>query len=72
MQGMLGEAGEGHFYLWPEGKEEIDLELDVWKASATFYLLFNMLVPLDLAVAITIAKACYTYFMQKDAHMVDV
>jgi len=65
---MLGE----HFYIWPEGVGGIDVEVDIWKASATFYLLFNFLVPLDLAVVITIGKACYTFFIAADHHMVDI
>jgi len=37
----------------------------------SFFLLFNSIIPLDLAIAYTIIKAWYTVFMIDDHYMVD-
>ena len=54
--------GEKHYYLELE-----DHEYWIWSSTGSFYLLLNSLVPLDLAVVITIAKGYYTYFIAVDA-----
>lgn len=38
---------------------------------ASYYLLFNWLLPLDLAINIIICKLIYTLFIEVDASMIN-
>ena len=58
----------GHYYLFPE--EEPAINAFSFKASLSFYLLLNGLVPLDLMVAATLAKMIYSGFLVADIGMI--
>lgn len=42
-----------------------------FKALMSYYLLFNNLLPLDLAVTLMLSKIFIIYFVQIDHHMID-
>lgn len=59
-------------YLFPKFEQPIDIELYVLKALGSFYLIFNLLIPLDLAVNIILVKMFYTIYVEQDAEFVDL
>lgn len=62
---------EGHWYLYPRGVP-VEKEVTVFQALMSFYLLFNQLIPLDLAVNLILTKMFYTILMEADGYMVDL
>jgi magnesium-transporting ATPase (P-type) len=60
-----------HYYIYDAAEGEIDVEMYSFKALMSYYLLFNGLLPLDLAVTLMISKLWVIYFVQGDHHMVD-
>lgn len=64
---------EDHWYLFPKDvNEDIDKELTVFKAFMSFYLLFDQLIPLDLAVNLILVKIFYTLLIEADETMIDL
>ena len=62
-----------HHYLYNEKKDyPINIELYVIEALGSFYLIFNYLIPLDLAVNTIAIKMIYTIFVEMDAAFIDV
>jgi magnesium-transporting ATPase (P-type) len=59
-----------HYYIFPKG-EDIDVNLYSIKAFASFYLIFNGLIPLDLSVTFILVKLCYLFRLTGDPAMVD-
>jgi len=59
-----------HYYIFPE--KDIDINFLSVKALASFYLIFNGLIPLDLAVAFVMVKLIYIFRLTADAAMFDV
>lgn len=62
---------EEHEYIFPKKEWPIETELYVVRALGSFYLLFNLLIPLDLAINIVIVKMFYTLYMEVDVEFVD-
>ena len=62
----LYENLDKHYYIFPPGKEE-DKEMTVFQALMSFYLLFNQLIPMDLAINLILNKMFYTVLMEADA-----
>ena len=61
-----------HHYLYNEKKDyPINIELFVIEAVGSFYLIFNLLIPLDLAVNTILIKMVYTLFVEVDAAFID-
>lgn len=60
-----------HYYIFPTD-EEVDKELTVFQALMSFYLLFNQLIPMDLAVNLILNKMFYTLLIEADCQMVDL
>ena len=60
-----------HTYIFPPS-EDIDVNLYSIKALASFYLIFNGLIPLDLAVTFILVKLFYISRLTGDADMVDI
>lgn len=60
-----------HFYIFPL-EEVIDVNLYSIKALASFYLIFNGLIPLDLAVTFILVKLFYISRLTSDAAMIDI
>jgi hypothetical protein len=44
-----------HYYIY-DAKEEVDVESYTFKAFFSYYLLFNGVMPLDLAVTLVLSK----------------
>lgn len=57
-----------HWYLFPDHKphDPVDKELTVFQGLMSFYLLFNQLIPLDLAVNLILTKMFYTLLIEAD------
>jgi magnesium-transporting ATPase (P-type) len=60
-----------HYYVFPHFERPIESETYTAKSIMSYFLVFNGVIPLDLVVAFTIMKACYTAFMICDYEMVD-
>ena len=70
--------GENMYYVFDKEHESvrlddetIDYEAYTFKSMMSFYLLFNGLLLLDLAVNLMITKLLIVYFIVADFHMVD-
>lgn len=64
---------EDHWYIFPSDKaSEFSKEVTVVQALMSFYLLFNQLIPLDVAVNLVLTKLFYTLFMEADSTFVDL
>ena len=52
---------EKHYYIFPSDyiKEDWDPGLYFFQTFLSFYLMFNMLIPLDLAITLLFAKMFY-------------
>jgi len=61
-----------HWYIYPKEKEDVNKELTVFQALMSFYLLFNQLIPLDVAVNLVLTKLFYTLFIEADGTFVDL
>lgn len=59
-------------YIFPLKEYPVDIELYVLKGLGSFYLIFNMLIPLDLACNIILVKLFYTLYLEADSHFIDV
>mmetsp|Transcript_23944 Transcript_23944/g.36669 ORF Transcript_23944/g.36669 Transcript_23944/m.36669 type:complete len:223 (+) Transcript_23944:802-1470(+) len=59
---------DDHFYIFPEG-EEVDREKYTFRSMMSFFILLNMMVPLDLAFLIIVSKLVFTVFIENDARM---
>ena len=66
----VGNNGKAHTYIFPP-EEKIDANLYAFKALASFYLIFNGLIPLDLSVFYLLVKLLYIFRLTQDAAMVD-
>ena len=53
----LLENKDTHYYIFPESK--IDIDWTVLKTMVSFYLQYNMLIPLDIMIQILIVKMLY-------------
>jgi hypothetical protein len=60
-----------HFYIFPWNKGPIQYEFYTLTSMASYYLLFNWLLPLDLTVNIILCKLIYTIYIEIDAFMVN-
>jgi len=58
-------------YVFTDAEKPINYEMYTFKSMMSFYLLFNGLLPLDLAVTLMITKIFMVAFVQFDIHMVD-
>ena len=67
---MRNHSGD-HFYIFPGFEHPVKNEVYTMKSMMSFFLLFNTIIPLDLAIAYTIIKAWYTVFMIDDKYMID-
>ena len=61
-----------HTYIFPDFEQPVKNEEYTIKSLMSFFLLFNSIIPLDLAIAYTIIKAWYTVFMIDDHNMIDI
>jgi len=64
--------GANMYYVFDPKHEEQDFEFYTFKAMMSFYLLFNGLLPLDLAVTLMITKLFMVGLIVADAYMVDI
>ena len=62
---------ENHWYIFPD-KKVFDKELTIFEALMSFYLLFNQLIPMDLAINLILNKMFYTILIEADVQMVDL
>jgi len=60
---------EVHTYIFPEGPS-VDKEEYTFKSMMSFFLILNMMIPLDLAVIIIISKLMLTYVIQNDSEFI--
>lgn len=58
-------------YLFPEKERPVDKELWIFRAMASFYLCFNSMIPIDLAINIIMSKAMTAVIMEFDSAFVD-
>jgi phospholipid-transporting ATPase len=66
-----GNNAEKHTYIYPP-EEDVDVNFYSIKSLASFYLIFNGLIPLDLAVTFILVKLIYISRLTQDATMIDV
>ena len=58
-----------HSYIFPEG-EELNSEEFTFKSMMSFFLILNVLIPLDLAVIVIVSKLFFTYIVSSDTEMI--
>lgn len=61
-----------HYYIFPHKEHPVDTESYTIKALMSYFLLFNSIIPLDLAITYNIIKAWYTVYLIDDWYMVDI
>ena len=60
-----------HWNIYPD-KKVYDKELTIFETLMSFYLLFNQLIPMDLAINLILNKMFYTILIEADVQMVDL
>ena len=60
-----------HWYIFPD-KKIYDKELTIFETLMSFYLLFNQLIPMDLAINLILNKMFYTILIEADVQMIDL
>lgn len=65
------ENSKTHTYIYPP-EEDVDVGFYSVKAFASFYLIYNGLIPLDLAVFYLLTKLIYIFRLTQDVEMMDI
>jgi P-type E1-E2 ATPase len=61
-----------HYYIYPISERPIPTEGYTMRSTLSFSLILNGLIPLDLAVTITIVKGLYTIWIAMDVEMIEI